>query len=154
MPYRSDRLAQAFKEEISSILMRELRDVCPGFVTVTAAKVSNDLSLARIYVSVFGPPEMQHATLEKLNEQTGLVRKLIGQRMRIRKTPEISFVFDQSIEQGDRMMQLFTEIEKENAQASEPQTSDPRPQTSDLETQTSDFEPQTSVQGGVSSAKA
>ena len=113
MSYRNNRLPQAFRAEISQILLRELRDKIPGLPTVTEVKVPNDLSTARVYVSVFGSPELQQEVLAKLNEQAGYVRKLIGQRLRIRKTPELRFVFDETIEHGDRMMQIFAEIGKE-----------------------------------------
>ena len=113
MSYRNNRLPQAFRAEISQILLRELRDKIPGLPTVTEVKVPNDLSAARVYVSVFGSPELQQEVLAKLNEQAGYVRKLIGQRLRIRKTPELRFVFDETIEHGDRMMQIFAEIGKE-----------------------------------------
>lgn len=113
MSYRNNRLPQAFRAEISQILLRELRDKIPGLPTVTEVKVPNDLSTARVFVSVFGSPELQQQVLAKLNEEAGYIRKLIGQRLRIRKTPELRFVFDETIEHGDRMMQIFAEIGKE-----------------------------------------
>jgi len=129
MPYRTDKLSHAFRQEISAILLRELRDQVPGLPTITTVKVSNDLSLARVYVSVFGAPELQRETLAKLSEQAGFIRKLLGQRLRIRKIPELRFQFDATIEHGDRMMQIFAEIGKETSD--QQQTSDLRPQTSD-----------------------
>jgi ribosome-binding factor A len=120
MSYRNNRLPQAFRAEISQILLRELRDKIPGLPTVTEVKIPNDLSTARVYVSVFGSPELQQEVLVKLNEQAGYVRKLIGQRLRIRKTPELRFVFDETIEHGDRMMQIFAEIGKELPPADSP----------------------------------
>jgi ribosome-binding factor A len=120
MSYRNSRLPHAFREEISKILLRELRDQIPGLPTVTEVKVPTDLSEARVYVSVFGSPELQKEVLAKLNEQAGYVRKLIGQRLRIRRSPELRFVFDETIEHGDRMMQIFAEIGKELPPADSP----------------------------------
>ena len=68
MPYRTDKLSHAFRQEISAILQRELRDKVLGLPTIIEVKVSNDLSLARIYVSVFGSPELQRERLAKLTE--------------------------------------------------------------------------------------
>src|SRR5438046_686574 len=115
MQYRNNRLPHVFRQEISAILLRELRDRVPGLPTITEVKVSNDLSLARVYVSVFGPPELQHQTLAKLGEQAGFIRKLLGQRLRLRKMPELRFVYDDTLEHGDRMRQIFAEIGKENS---------------------------------------
>jgi ribosome-binding factor A len=129
MPYRTDKLSHARRQEISAILLRELRDRVPGLPTITEVKVSNDLSLARVYVSVFGSPELQRESLAKLSEQAGFIRKLLGQRLRIRKIPELRFVFDETIEHGDRMMQIFAEIGKEGSD--EAPTSDSTPSTAD-----------------------
>ena len=120
MSYRNNRLPHAFREEISKILLRELRDQLPGLPTITEVKVPNDLSTARVYVSVFGSPELQQAVLSKLNEQAGYVRKLLGQRLRIRRTPELRFVFDETIEHGARMLQILAEIGKELPPADAP----------------------------------
>lgn len=122
MSYRNHRLPQAFREEISKILLRELRDKIPGLPTITEVKVPNDLSTARVFVSVFGSPELQQEVLTKLNEQAGFVRKLIGQRLRIRKSPELRFVFDETIEHGARMMEIFAEIGKELPPVDSPAT--------------------------------
>jgi ribosome-binding factor A len=108
MSYRNNRLPHVFREELSKILLRELRDQIPGLPTITEVKVPNDLSA------------QQQAVLTKLNEQAGFVRKLLGQRLRIRKTPELRFVFDEIIEHGDRMMQIFAEIGKELPPADSP----------------------------------
>jgi ribosome-binding factor A len=129
MPYRTDKLSHAFRQEISAILQRELRDKVLGLPTIIEVKVSNDLSLARIYVSVFGSPELQRESLAKLTEQGGFIRKLLGRRLRLRKIPELRFVFDDTIGHGDRMMQIFAEIGKESSDEG---------QTSDRETQTSE----------------
>ena len=113
MAYRTTRLPQLMKEEISAILLRELRDQVKAMTSITEVKVSADLSLARVFVSVFGSPPQQTATLALLQEQAGFIRHLLGQRMRLRSIPTLRFVFDDTIEHGARMMQIFQEIEKE-----------------------------------------
>jgi ribosome-binding factor A len=131
MAYRSHKVAQEMRQEISAIIARELRDPRVGFATVTEAKVSADLSHAQIFISVLGSPQQQRETLDSLNRAAGYIRRLLGPRLRLRRMPELSFVFDQSIEQGARMMQIIEEIRKETSEP-ESQTSDPRPPTSDL----------------------
>jgi ribosome-binding factor A len=113
MSYRSNRLPHVFREEISKVLLRELRDKCPGLPSITEVKVSPDLTSARVFVSVFGSPELQREAVAKLNEQAGYVRKLLGQRLRLRRIPELQFVFDDTLEHGQRMMEIFQEIAKE-----------------------------------------
>jgi ribosome-binding factor A len=84
-----------------------------GFVTITEVKVSPDLRYARVFVSVFGPPEEQKKSLDLLNSEKAFVRQLIGKRFRLRHTPEISFVYDETIEHGARMLQMIEEVKKE-----------------------------------------
>ncbi|MGH9835783.1 MAG: 30S ribosome-binding factor RbfA [Blastocatellia bacterium] len=113
MPYRSHRLSEELKNEISAIIAQEIKDPRVGFATVTEVKVSPDLRYARVLVSVLGSPEEKQATFDALIGATGYIRRLIGARVKLRHTPELSFVYDDSIEQGDKMMRLMEEIKKE-----------------------------------------
>ena len=113
MAYRNTRLPQAMKTEISAVMQRELRDQIAAMTTIVEVKVSADLSQARVFVSVFGSPQQQQETLTLLQEQAVFIRRLLGQRMRLRSIPTLRFVLDDSIEYGAHMMQIFAEIEKE-----------------------------------------
>ncbi|MFN0110053.1 MAG: 30S ribosome-binding factor RbfA [Blastocatellia bacterium] len=113
MQYRPHRLAQELKTEISAIITREMPHHHFGFLTITEVKVSPDLRYARVFVSVFGPPEEQQKSLDLLNNEKGFVRQLISKRFRLRQAPEISFVYDETIENGDRMLRLIDEVKKE-----------------------------------------
>lgn len=113
MQHRPNRLAHELKNEISSIITREMPHHQFGFLTITAVKVSPDLRYARVFVSVLGPPEEQRRTLDLLNSEKSFVRQLIGKRFRLRHTPEISFVYDETIEHGDRLLQMIEEVKKE-----------------------------------------
>ncbi len=119
MSYRSHRLAEELKNEISAIITREVRDPRVGFATITEVKVSPDLRYAKVLVSVFGSPEEKQETLAALERASGFIRRLVGARIRLRHTPEISFDYDETVEQGDRMMQLIEEIKKELPESSE-----------------------------------
>jgi len=113
MSYRSHRLSEELKHEISAIIAQEIKDPRVGFATVTEVKVSPDLRYARVLVSVLGSPAEKQATFDALIGATGYIRRLIGARVKLRHTPELSFVYDDSIEQGDKMMRLMEEIKKE-----------------------------------------
>lgn len=113
MQHRPNRLAHELKNEISSIITREMPHHKFGFLTITEVKVSPDLRYARVFVSVLGPPEEQRRTLDLLNSEKSFVRQLIGKRFRLRHTPEISFVYDETIEHGDRLLQMIEEVKKE-----------------------------------------
>ncbi len=114
MSHRSQRLAEELKSEIGAIVAQEIKDPRLGFATVTGVKVSPDLRHARVTVSVLGSPEEKRETLEALARATGYIRRLIGARVRLRHTPELSFAYDDSIERAERMMKLFDEIETED----------------------------------------
>ena len=113
MGYRNTRLPQALKQEISAILQRELRDQVTAMTSITEVKVSAELSEARIFVSVFGSPTQQRAMLTVLEEQAVFIRRLLGQRMRLRSIPPLQFVLDDTLEYGARMSQILEEIAKE-----------------------------------------
>ncbi len=114
MPYRAHRIAEELKNEISVIVAQEINDPRVGFVTVTEVKVSQDLRYARILISVLGSTQEKQETLDVLTRAAGFIRRLIGARIKLRHTPELSFAYDDSIEQGDRMMQLLEEIKDES----------------------------------------
>lgn len=113
MNYRSHRLAEELKNEISTIIAQDVRDPRVGFATVTRVEVSPDLRHARVYVSIYGSQEEKIRTLQALAGATPFIRRQVGARIRLRHTPELLFTFDDTVEYGDRMMQLIDEIKKE-----------------------------------------
>ena len=119
MAHRSHRLAEELKNEISVIIAQEIKDPRVGFATVTEVKVSPDLRHARVLVSVLGSPQEKQETFEALVRATRYIRRLIGARIRLRHTPELSFAYDDSIEHGETMMRLFEEIHKESPESPE-----------------------------------
>ena len=113
MQHRPVRLAQELKSEISAIISRELPHQRLGFITITDVKVSPDLRSARVFISVLGPSADRMRTLEILDSEKAFIRQLIGRRFRLRHTPEITFVYDETVENADHMMRLMDEIKKE-----------------------------------------
>ncbi|MDN5346690.1 MAG: ribosome-binding factor [Clostridia bacterium] len=113
MDLRVRRIAEQMKKEIAQILQDELKDPRVGFVTVTEVELSTDLRYAKVYVSIYGDEEAKKQSLEGLSKATGFIRREIGKRISLRHTPEIVFRFDESIERGDRIARLISQIKEE-----------------------------------------
>jgi ribosome-binding factor A len=88
----------------------ELKDPRIGFVTVTGVKTSPDLRQARVFVSVLGPERTRRDTLAGLNSAHGVLQARIGRELRLKRTPQLSFEYDPSVERGVRMSQLIDEL--------------------------------------------
>ncbi|PQD95831.1 30S ribosome-binding factor RbfA [Pradoshia eiseniae] len=113
MSLRSTRVGEQMKKELSDILGRKLKDPRVGFVTVTDVEVSGDLQQAKVFISVLGDAEKRSDTLKGLEKAKGFIRSELGQRIRLRKTPELLFEFDESIDYGNRIESLLHQIHKE-----------------------------------------
>ncbi|WP_416826841.1 30S ribosome-binding factor RbfA [Ectobacillus polymachus] len=114
MKLRANRVGEQMKKEMSDIIGRKIKDPRIGFVTVTDVQVSGDLQLAKVYISVLGDEEQKQNTLKGLAKATGFIRSEIGQRIRLRKTPEITFEFDESISYGNRIEKLLIDLNKQD----------------------------------------
>lgn len=112
---RVNRVAEQIKKEVSQIIQKELKNPNLGFVTITDVEVTGDLQQATIYVSILGTDREKADSLAALEKSKGYLRREIGQRIRLRKTPELSLAVDGSIEYGSKIEQLLTEISKEDA---------------------------------------
>ena len=108
---RIEKLQELIKQEMSKMLLTDLKDPRIGFVTVTDVEMTGDLREAKIYVSVMGGDEQVKSSLEGLNSALGFVRREIGQRVRLRFTPEISFALDTSLDYGDHIQKLLLQVE-------------------------------------------
>ncbi|MEY3299910.1 MAG: Ribosome-binding factor [Cyanobacteriota bacterium] len=112
---RVDRVASLIKREISQMLMSDIKDdrVGTGMVSVTDVAVSGDLQHAKVFVSIYGTEEARAETMEGLKAATGFVRSELGQRIRLRRTPEILFKEDTSMERGTRVLSLINQLSQE-----------------------------------------
>lgn len=108
--FRVGRVGEQIKKELSIILQTELKDPRIGFITVTGVDVSNDLSQARVYLSILGSEEEKEETLGALARATGFLRTELGRRIRLRYTPELLFKFDESIDYGSRIEKLIKDL--------------------------------------------
>ena len=110
---RIDRINETMKREISTIVHMELKDPRLQFVTITRVDVTRDLQHARVSFSVLGNTLAVEKALTGLNSAKGLIRKFIGERIRMRFTPEIEFLHDRSLEYSARIEQALEEIRHE-----------------------------------------
>ncbi len=125
---RPERVADQIRAEVTTMIARELHDPGVGFVTVTRVLVTPDLQHARIYYTSLGDQTARRNTARALERASGFMRRQIGQRLRLRRTPEILFEFDESIGHQDRVEQLLKEIA--DTQTTPPDTPD-APDTDD-----------------------
>ncbi|WP_404358792.1 30S ribosome-binding factor RbfA [Cytobacillus firmus] len=113
MSLRANRVGEQMKKELGEIISRKIKDPRVGFVTVTDVQVTGDLQQATVFISVLGDDEQRENTLRGLAKAKGFIRSEIGQRIRLRKTPEILFEFDESIDYGNRIESLLHQIQDE-----------------------------------------
>lgn len=110
MSMRANRVAEQMKKELGEIIGRKLKDPRIGFVTVTDVAVTGDLQQATIYITVLDGNKED--TLKALEKAKGFIRSEIGQRIRLRITPELLFEFDESAAYGNRIDDLLRQINK------------------------------------------
>ena len=108
MSMRAKRVAEQMKKELGEIIGRKLKDPRIGFVTVTDVAVTGDLQQATIYITVLDGD--RNDTLRALEKAKGFIRSEIGQRIRLRVTPELLFEFDESAAYGNRIDNLLRQI--------------------------------------------
>lgn len=113
MSVRIDRLNHNIIKEVSYILMEEIKDENIKFVTITDCKTTNDLSFAKIYFTVLDDSKKE-ATLKALDNAKGFIRKELAERIDVRHTPELEFVYDDSIAYGKRIEEKIKEINDRN----------------------------------------
>lgn len=111
MAHRVNRVGEQMKKELGDIISRKIKDPRIGFVTVTDVQVTGDLQQAKVYISVLGDEEQRENTLKGLAKAKGFIRTEIGQRIRLRKTPELIFEFDESMAYGNRINSLIHELQ-------------------------------------------
>lgn len=106
---RMRRINEVLREVVGAAIGSELSDPRIGFVTVTSVETSPDLSAAKVFVSVLGSEEEREATLTGLRSSHGVIQAKIAAETRMKRTPTISFHYDETIEQGVRISQLLEE---------------------------------------------
>jgi len=130
MSLRANRVGEQMKKELSDIIGRKLKDPRIGFViytlirscglydslgivTVTGVEVTGDLQQAKVFITVLGDNRKKEDTLNGLEKAKGFIRTEVGHRIRLRKTPELFFEIDESIDYGNKIETLLKEIHRD-----------------------------------------
>lgn len=107
------RIEAELNRTISDILLQESTDDLMKSITITGSEIAPDLSFAKVYFTSLS--EIDHKQLEKeMDEAKDFVRKFVAERMDLRQTPKLKFVYDESIEYGNRIEKIITEMKKED----------------------------------------
>ena len=105
---RQERVNEQLRQEISEIVHKDMNDPrLSGVVSFTAVRVSPDLGAANVYFSVFGDQETRDEVLDVLRKASGFVRKELAGRLVLKRTPSLSFRFDDSLDRGSRISELI-----------------------------------------------
>jgi ribosome-binding factor A len=107
---RPSRVADQLRAELADLLAREVHDPGLGFVTLTRVQVSADLQQARVFYTVLGDERARRGSERAIGRATPFLRRQIGARLRLKRTPELHFVYDEAIAGQDRIEQLIEEI--------------------------------------------
>jgi ribosome-binding factor A len=107
MSHRVERVADAIREVIAELLLREIKDPRIGMITLTGVKLTADLRHARVYFSMIGDGAARARSLAGLRSAAGFIRSQLGRRLSLRVSPDVVFEFDPSFEQAERVTQLL-----------------------------------------------
>lgn len=107
---RPDRVADQIRSELATLLARDVHDPGIGFVTLTRVHVSPDLQLARVMYTVLGDDKSRASSARALERAGPFLRRQIGARLRLKRTPELKFVYDASIAGQDRIEQILNDL--------------------------------------------
>jgi ribosome-binding factor A len=121
MSRRTERLNHLLRQEITDLLQREAKDPrLSVMVSVTRVSVSADLRYAKVFVSVMGTEEEKKGLLAGLHAASGFLRRELSSRLSMRYTPELSFFYDDTMEQAGKVIQLIQEVSSGEAETQEP----------------------------------
>lgn len=113
MSLRNERVRKTLMKEIADIIQRELKDSrIHGVVSITDIEMSHDNSYAKVYYSVFASDSEKEQTIKAISDNTPKIRYEVGKRVRLRLTPELRFIPDDSLERGANVSQLIDKISK------------------------------------------
>ncbi|GAB4341081.1 MAG: hypothetical protein Kow0099_17520 [Candidatus Abyssubacteria bacterium] len=92
------------------MVTRGIKDPRIGFASITSVEVSGDLRHAKVYFSVYGSEQERKATIAGLKSAAGYIRRELGQRIRLKRVPELSIIYDESLERGSRILELIDSV--------------------------------------------
>ena len=108
---RHERVRELLKREIGEAIRREFHvDEC-GLISVNDVDVAGDLKSAVVFISIFGNPDQQKRGIQALNEHRVRIQGLVGKAVVLKYTPQLRFIMDESVEQGNRVLKIIDELE-------------------------------------------
>ena len=110
---RVEKVQELIKQELSKMILTELKDPGIGFVTVTQVEATGDLRSAKVYLSLLGSDEQKAQTWQALQRALGHMRSEIGKRIRLRLTPELSLHLDESLDYSTHIQEILLKIKAE-----------------------------------------
>ncbi len=113
MSMRTKRVGDEIQKILGERIVRGLKDPVPGFVTIREVEVNSDFTHAKVFFSVIGSDADKEGALEVLNDQRGHLRREVGQKVRLRNTPALEFILDESGERAARIHALLEEVRPE-----------------------------------------
>jgi ribosome-binding factor A len=114
MTYRVERLNSFLRQEISDLIQRYVKDPRLGtFVSVTAVEISKDMRYAKVFISRYGSDLEKADTLKALESASGYIRHELGERMKTRRIPELSFRLDNTMEKAAKVLKIINDISTE-----------------------------------------
>jgi ribosome-binding factor A len=111
---RADRVAEAVREVIAELLLRDIKDPRIGMITLTSVEFSDDLKHARVYFSCVGDSSARERSLSGLRSAAGFIRSQVTRRLKLRYAPDLTFLFDPSLEVADRVATLLKDARIRN----------------------------------------
>ena len=113
MSLRNERVRKTLMKEIADIIQKDIRDPrIAGIVSITDIELAHDNSFAKVYFSVFASDDAKKQTIAALEDNVSKIRYEVGKRIRLRLTPELRFIPDDSLERGTRIMDLIDKVSK------------------------------------------
>lgn len=110
MSIRTERVASVIKERIGAILVHDYNNPAYGFITVTDVKMSTDLRIAKVYVSVFGSEEVQSKAMKMFESEKQHIRGLVASHIQLKFAPVLQFYLDHTLEEADKINRLINKI--------------------------------------------
>lgn len=110
---RAARVGEEMREILAQLIREEVKDPRVGFVSIVKVEVSSDLRHAKVFISVLGDEQQKKESLKGLSSAAGFLRSEVARQLRLRYTPELHFVLDESIEHGQKIAQLLVQVQKE-----------------------------------------
>ncbi|MGX0165184.1 ribosome-binding factor A [Staphylococcus capitis] len=111
---RAERVGEQMKKEIMDIVNNKVKDPRVGFLTITDVELTNDLSHAKVYLTVLGSNKEIDNTFKALEKAKGFIKSELGSRMRLRIIPDLTFEYDKSIEYGNKIERMIQDLHKED----------------------------------------